>query len=231
MIMEDKRKKYTIDKFIQLVTSPVEKIMLPLILAGHNKMELNSKSEQELRQMILDYVTVNQEDFFKAMSSSNPEVALGLKKAILLLGMSTEELYSKLGFNVEITKKESEKNIEAINESEQYLYHTEELFEMALQEFLVSELSNQERVLKYISRIEQIEKGFRKYAVNTVGFVGSERYKQVYEYLKTIPRITPFIEDETKGNGINMIMAKKYYDDIAVKLGTSFSESDTPKKL
>ena len=152
----DKRKQYTIEKFVELITSPTEKIMLPLVLAGHNRMELNNKSKEELRQMVLDYITINQEDFFKALSSSDSKIVLGIQKAMILLGLPNEELYAKLGFDIDITRKESE--TETIDESEQYLYHTEELFEIASQEFLTSELPNSERVLLYISIIEQIEK-------------------------------------------------------------------------
>ena len=32
------KKVYTIEKFIELITAPIEKVQLPLILAGHNKM-------------------------------------------------------------------------------------------------------------------------------------------------------------------------------------------------
>lgn len=223
---EDNRKIYSIEKFIELITSTREKIMLPLVLAGHNRMELNGKNEEELRQMVLNYITVNQKDFFNALSSGNSKLVLDLQKATILIGLSTEELYARLGFDIVMEHKRT-----AIpNENDNYLYQTEKLIEMAKQEFIESQLSNSERVLTYISKIQEIEKKFRYYAVHEVGFVGSERYKIVYEYLKDLPRVVPFTPDESKGNGINMINSKRYYDNLAAMIEESFSQSNTQKK-
>lgn len=147
----------------------------------------------------------------------------------IVVKFGPETLFIK---NPNFLEKNMEQNTKIDNlEQEQFLYHTEELFECVIEEFINSNLSNPERINTYISKIEQIEKKFRQYAVKITGFVGSERYKQVYEYLKNIPRVSLFVEDKTKGNGINMINAKRYYDELATKLESFFEKIDTPKKI
>ena len=230
------KKVYTIEKFVELVTAPIEKVQLPLILAGHNKMELNSKSEQELRQMVLDYVTVNEDEFFEVLAHGNLETTVGLQKAIIQLGLPIEELYKKLGFNVELLKEEGKESSEKENfdNREQYLFHTEDLFEQAVNEFLSSKLSNQERVFRYMDRVNDIDQQFRKLTRTTPGFVGSERWKEAQEFLRTIPRVEMYKQDDKVGDYINMARAKGYYDDLARQLEGGWGiggNGNAPKSL
>ena len=127
------------------------------------------------------------------------------------------------------TRNEIDEKKNDFTESEQYLYHTEELFEGALQEFMVSELPSDQKAKQYIKRITTIEKVFRKYATHIPGFVFSERYKQIYEYLKTIPRFSLYKSDPAKGDFINRQKEKMYYTEIATQI-TSYAESLGDKK-
>ena len=81
----------------------------------------------------------HEEEFLKALESSDSKIVLELQKAMILIGLPTEQLFSKLGFNVELS--ESSEKSETLDEKEKYLYHTEELFESAIEEFKNSDLS------------------------------------------------------------------------------------------
>lgn len=173
------KKVYSVDKFIKITTAPIESVKYQLVLAGNNLMTLNSKSEQELRQMILDYVTVNEDEFFDALGYGNLEKSVRLRKAMLLLRLPTEELYKRLGFNIELSgKSESpEKNEEA--EKEQYLYHTEDLIANVLELYQQGDVSFDQLMENYLKRITNIYKMYRHYALREPGFVMSERNKEV----------------------------------------------------
>ncbi len=219
---DDKRKIYSIEKFIELINSPIEKIKLPLILAGNNKMYLDSKTDEELRQMVLDYITVKEEDFLKALESSDSKIVLEFQKAMLLIGLPTDQLFSKLGFNTVLS--ESKEKSETLDEKEKYLYHTEELFENAIEEFKNSDLSKFERTKKYVEKIDKIRKKYSHYVSQTSGFAGSERFKVVYEYMKTIPIYELYKYDSNSGNYINKVKEKEYYEGIYNELVDSLGE-------
>ncbi len=125
-----------------------------------------------------------------------------------------------------ITEKKNE-----FNEAEQYLYHTEELLEGALQEFMTSELPNDQKGKQYVERVAAIEKNYRKYATHVPGFTGSERFKQIYEYLKIIPRFSLYEQDPTKGDFVNMQKEKMYYSEIANQITSYVDDSDHKKRL
>lgn len=111
------------------------------------------------------------------------------------------------------------------DEIENYLYHTEELIEMAIQEFMTSELSNIERVTLFDKRVRQIRKRFEICAAETAGFTESDRYKQVCEYLtKNIPLGNN--NNNIKGNNVNEI-----FDNIATEYEIFFGQSDNNKRL
>lgn len=114
---------------------------------------------------------------------------------------------------------------------ELYLYHTEELLEGALQEFITSELPNDQRCKQYIERVAAIEKIYRKYATSVPGFTGSERFKQIYEYLKIIPRFSLYEQDPTKGDFINMQKEKMYYSEIVNQITSYVDDLNHKKRL
>lgn len=231
------KKVYTIEKFIELITAPIEKVQLSLlILAGHNKMELNGKSEQELRQMVLDYVTVNEDELFDALSYGNLKTVVGLQKAVQLLGLPIEELDKRLGFNVQSVKEESSEKAEkdSLPKKEDYLFHTEELYEKIVSEFLNSKLSNQERAVFYIEKVKELRKLYTDYAAQTPGFIGNSRYKEVYEFFQTIPKVELYKFDDKVGDYINMARAKAHYDDMAKKIESGWGiggNGNAPKSL
>ena len=139
------------------------------------------------------------------------------------------ELFDSLNHSKEMEKAERTKEFDSLQENDSYLYHTEELFEAALHDFMKSNLSNREKVLQYIHRIAEIEKKFRQYAIKTQYFPGSNRYKKVIEFLKQLPRFEIFVEDPKKGNGINMVNSKRYYDDVATKIESFYSNYSSSK--
>lgn len=114
-------------------------------------------------------------------------------------------------------------------EAELFLYQTEQLFDSALQEYFSSELPSIEKTKQYISRVALIEKAFRKYAVKTTGFIGTERYKKVQDFIKTFPRFLPYVYDETKGDFINQQNEKNYYMQIASQLDTLGTPTSSKK--
>ena len=78
---------------------------------------------------------------------------------------------------------------------------------------------------------DTIEKIYRKYATHVPGFTGSERFKQIYEYLKIIPRFSLYEQDSTKGDFINMQKEKMYYSEIANQITSYVDDSDHKKRL
>ena len=97
-----------------------------------------------------------------------------------------------------------------------------------------SKLSNQERVVHYINRVNDIDQQFRKLTRTTPRFVGSERWKEAQEFLRTIPRLELYKQDEKVGDYINIARVKTYYDEIARKLEGGWGiggNSDSPKSL
>lgn len=224
------KKVYTVEKFIETVTAPIDSVKRQLVLAGNNLMNLNSKSEQELRQMILDYVTVNEDEFFQVMGHGNLETTVGLQKAMIQLGLPTEKLYKRLGFAVELS--DETKKTET-SEKEMYLFHTEELYERIVEEFLTSELPAQERVTHFIESVKHLKQAYTNYAVQTPGFNGGERYREVFELFQTIPKVEMYKQDESVGDYINIARAKAYYEEVARQLAGGFGigDNNTPKKL
>lgn len=138
-------------------------------------------------------------------------------------------------------KKEIEDNQQKseLSEAEMFLYHTEQLFSIALQKFMESDLPAHKKAEEYVERVSFIEAQFRKYARQTVGFAGSERHRQVHEFLQNAILFKQFEPDTTKGNYINMVNSQAYYTEIAKRLDsfgqptdsikTPFDDSDEPK--
>ncbi len=116
-----------------------------------------------------------------------------------------------------------------LTDEENYLNHTEEIFENIKLEFLESNKNNTDRVLDYKNSIDKVIKTFRNYSVKTKGFVASDRYKEVINYIKTLPDIKLFVNDKTKGDGINFVNSNRYYDEIATKLETTFNKKESKK--
>jgi len=134
------------------------------------------------------------------------------------------ELYEK------IEKSKSKENVSEVKSNTNvddlttYLYNTEQLFAGALQEFSESTLPSKDKAINYINRVKEIEAKYRYYAVHTPGFVGTDRYKEVHEHLKTVPRFEHYQPDLTKGNGINMVLANRYYEEVSNTINTHISE-------
>lgn len=140
-----------------------------------------------------------------------------------------------------VREKEQEDNQQKseLSEEEMFLYHTEQLFNIALQKYMESELPAHKKAEEYVERVSFIEAQFRKYARQTVGFAGSERHRQVHEFLQSAMIFKQFEPDTTKGNYINMVNAQTYYTEIAKTLDTlgqptesirtPFDDSDEPK--
>ena len=220
----DNRRVYSFEKFMELITSPIDNIKRKLVLAGHNLLELNSKTNTELMQMILNYVTIDKEEFINMTSSKNLSDLTKIQSLSSLIGLPKKELYKKI-FNTDIEE------VFSVNEVDQYLYNTEELFNNVIMEFLNSNLPSIDRVINYINGINEVEKQFRNYSVKTNGFVGSDRYKEVIEYLKKIPRVPLYKNDDTKGDGINFVNSKRYYEDMLKILEEKFNEIKSAKVL
>jgi len=117
-------------------------------------------------------------------------------------------------------KKEPEDNQikKELSEEEMYLYYTEELFNIALQRYMESELPAHKKAEEYVERVSFIESQFRKYARQTTGFVASERHRQVYEFLQSTMIFKQFKPDTTKGNYVNMVNSQRYYTQIAKEI-------------
>lgn len=142
------------------------------------------------------------------------------------------------GFEIKKEREDNQQKTE-LSEEEMFLYHTEQLFNIALQKYMESELPAHKKAEEYVERVSFIEAQFRKYARQTVGFAGSERHRQVHEFLQSAMIFKQFEPDTTKGNYINMVNAQTYYTEIAKKLDTlgqptesiktPFDDSDEPK--
>jgi len=138
-------------------------------------------------------------------------------------------------------KKEQEDNQQEseLSEQQMFLYNTEQLFNVALQKYMESELPAHKKAEEYVERVSFIVNQYRKYARQTNGFPCSERHKQVSSFLQNALLFKPFEPDATKGNYINMVNAQTYYTEIAKKLDTlgqptesiktPFDDSDEPK--
>lgn len=135
------------------------------------------------------------------------------------LNLIQKEKNSKLEAEVNVSYEPN------IDEVTTYLYNTEQLFAGVLQEFSESTLSSKDKAVNYINRVKEIETKYRYYAVHTPGFVGTDRYKEVHEHLKTVPRFEHYQPDPTKGNGINMVLANRYYDEVANAINDHIGES------
>lgn len=223
---KDNRKIYSAENFANLIILPIDDIKRKLVFAGNNLALLNGKSDEELRQMLLNYVTVEQDDFFELTQSKDLEKVNKLVKALDLLNLSPYDLFEKLGFNEPVEK---ESKTEQVDESQIYLYQTEQLFNSALEEYFSSELPSAEKTKQYISRVILVEKTFRKYAVRTNGFIATERYKKVQDFINTFPRFLPYVYDETKGDFINQQNEKNYYMQIASQLDTLGTPTSSKK--
>lgn len=142
------------------------------------------------------------------------------------------------GFQEKKEKADTHEKSE-LSEEEMFLYHTEQLFNIALQKYMESELPAYKKAEEYVERISFIESQFRKYARQAVGFAGSERHRHVHEFLQSAMIFKQFEPDPTKGNYINMVNSQAYYSEIARKLDsfgqptenikTPFDDSDEPK--
>lgn len=132
-----------------------------------------------------------------------------------------------------IAKSESEKIKNNEAENELYLYQTERLFDSVFSEYLKSNKPNYEKAEEYVKRVNYIEKEFRNATRTTTWFAGSNRYKQVIEYIKKIPMFEEFKKDEKLGDYINQVNEKKYYENISNQLDeyVSIMEEKDSKKI
>lgn len=116
------------------------------------------------------------------------------------------------------SKVKEENSAEESKEENIYLYKTEKLFDSAFSEYLKSDKPNYEKAEEYVKRVNYIEKEFRHAVHTTNGFAGSDRYKQVIEYIKKIPMFEEFKEDEKLLPGYNSFLKRKYYENISNQL-------------
>ena len=93
------KKIYNFENLYNLLNSPIEKVKLPLILAGNNMANLNEKSEYELRQMVFEYVKLDPNDIEKVRTYDKEKLSMLASKT----GLSLNELFIKLGVPVEKT--------------------------------------------------------------------------------------------------------------------------------
>ncbi len=52
------------------------------------------------------------------------------------------------------------------------------------------------------------------------------RYREIYEYYKSLPKAELYEEDNTKGHFINITMKQRYYNNVAKKLDATFEEKE-----
>lgn len=112
-----------------------------------------------------------------------------------------------------------------------YLFQTESLIDTVLEEFINSSLTNKERAIIYITKVSEIFRKFEVYSKLLTNFRTTPRYLEVQEYLKNIPLFRLYQEDSTKGNGINMILENRYYDEISNQISSFAVTAKSTKKL
>lgn len=112
-----------------------------------------------------------------------------------------------------------------------YLFQTESLIDIALEEFTNSTLPNKERAILYIAKVSETFRKFEVYSKLLDNFRTTPRYLEVQEYFKNIPMFRLYEEDSTKGNGINMILENRYYDDISNQISSFVETSKNTKKI
>jgi hypothetical protein len=115
------------------------------------------------------------------------------------------------------------------------LFHTEKLVESMFKEYEESELSDKEKCEIYAKKVKALKSKFKVYSKLYPNFQKTARYKQISEYLDSLPDFELYKDDPTKGNSINMILEKRYYKEIAPKLdryikSKTKSAISTPKK-
>lgn len=89
--MADKRKIYTMEQLVKLISKNIEGIKLPLILAGNNFESLNSKTESELRKMLCGYVVLDKIETSKIFDLDLSE----LKTILTKLGFDEKDFAGK----------------------------------------------------------------------------------------------------------------------------------------
>ena len=213
------KKVYGLDKFLDRVAAPITTLKFYLVAAGNSLMDLNDKSETELRQMALNYITLDLKDV-PTLFELNPDIG---KKLLILLDLTQEEFFEKIGYTQE-TKSEATPKSER-SEKEEYLFHTEKIYGKAVIEFLNSKQPNKERVLQFINRIKNLKHIYTDYVVQTSGFFRSERYAEVYELFKSIPFVAPY--DSENSN----LSETDYYDFMVNRLEDSFSNEEEDVKV
>lgn len=111
------------------------------------------------------------------------------------------------------------------------LFQTESLIDLILEEFSNSNLLNKEKSINYINKINDLFRKFEVYSRLLNGFRDDARYFEVIEYFKSIPMFQLYQEDNTKGNGINMALANRYYDEVADIINFYIENKNNAKKI
>lgn len=203
-----------------------EHSITPLQNNGTITLELPSKTTMKYLQSNFSKITSNENiqglnDIISKMASLSNFGDLEHSNLPVCL---SSKYYDDMDVKVEEKPKETE-----LSEEEMFLYHTEQLFNIALQKYMESELPAYKKAEEYVERISFIESQFRKYARQSVGFAGSERHRHVHEFLQSAMIFKQFEPDPTKGNYINMVNSQAYYSEIARKLDSFGQPTDSIK--
>jgi len=131
---------------------------------------------------------------------------------------------------VEDTKTKSNANIETKPEFI-ILFQTESLVDSILEEFSNSNLSNNDKAINYINKINDLFRKFEVYSRLANGFREDSRYIEVQEYFRNIPMFQLYQQDTTKGNGYNYVLASRYYNEVVSTINSYIETKRNAKKM
>ena len=195
-----------------------------LILEQQNLLKQNIKNNNVSKELLV-------EDYKKIIKQVSSYLRFGDLNH-LDVPLYQDEIFVNLLDKIKTTDKQTENKTNNDKKPEfVVLFQTESLIDLFLEEFQNSSVSDKEKSINYINKVNDLFRKFEVYSRLLNGFRDDARYFEVIEYFKSIPMFQLYQEDITKGNGINMVLANQYYDEVANTINSYIDTKNNTKTI